>query len=70
MNRVFASAWYVEANKQRASSGNVVAFPSWRTQAVHDSLAVAGPAGSYVVPFQRRASMDLMGMVRGLSIEE
>jgi hypothetical protein len=58
MNRVFASAWYVEANKQRARSGNVVAFPSWRTQTVHDGLAVAESAGSYVVPFQRRASMD------------
>lgn len=58
MNRVFASAWYVEANNQRASSGNVIAFPKRCAQSVRDDLAVAEPTGSYVVSFPRRASMD------------
>lgn len=59
LNRVFASAWYVESTEQRARAGNVVAFPKRRTQnLVRNDVAVAEPAASYVVSFPRRSSMD------------
>ena len=59
LNRVFASAWYAETTRELARSGNVIAFPqrSQRTS-VHEDVAVAEPAVSYVVPGPRRASMD------------